>query len=61
MTNHREPKAWMVYCAVGCEFDYRVFVDRSEAVDEIDKQVIDGHEQPDLIPLFAGKPMRIDD
>ncbi len=54
----KEPMAYAVYRPPGSEFDYIVFIDQGEGWDEIHNQDAEGVVPvPDLIPLFAGKPI----
>jgi hypothetical protein len=53
-----EPMAYAVFCPKGSEFDYKIFPYKRDAEDEIDCQLADGHERPDVIPLIAGQPIK---
>lgn len=54
-----EPLAYIVYCPIGHEFDYKIFTYLSEAIEEVQNQEADGFPVPDLLPLFTGDPIKL--
>lgn len=49
-----EPKAYMIYCNPGEEFDYLVFLDLDQATLELEKRIDDG-DDPKIIPLYSAE------